>query len=324
MRTVQGEKMNQKQRKALIARVESSLLRGAEEYFIQHGFVNVPTVPHIVDITGACENVDTLYSLNYHGREAFLTQTGQTALELLTSSLEKVCCTIHSFRAEETVDARHLTEFPLIEFEFRYEADGFPQLLSHIENTIHSMVNYALKTESGSLQELGADVNALQKLKTPFPRIAYDDAVKMLDLPWGSDLKHEHEAVLTAEYSGPVFVTKYPEKIKFFNMQRNKDNPQLVNSADLLLPYSGEAVGSAVREHDYNLLVEKLRNSEMFAILSKRGKILDDFKPYLEEVRDSAVPHAGCGIGLCRVTQFVLGSDDIREATVYPRNKDSK
>ncbi len=316
--------MNPKYKKALIARVESSLLRGAEEYFIQNGFVNVPTVPHIVDITGACENVDTLYSLNYHGREAFLTQTGQTALELLTSSLEKVCCTIHSFRAEETVDARHLTEFPLIEFEFRYSNDGFQQLLSRIENTISSMVRYALRTESEALLALGADVNALGNLKMPFSRIAYDDAVKMLGLPWGADLKHEHETVLTTEFGGPVFVTRYPEKIKFFNMQRNKENSRLVDSADLLLPHSGEAVGAAVREHDYNLLVEKLKNSEMFKILSARGKTLEDFQPYLEEVKHNPVPHAGCGIGLCRVTQYVLGLDDIREATAYPRNRDSK
>lgn len=316
--------MNQKYEKALIARVESSLVRGAEEYFIRNGFVNVPTVPHIVDITGACENVDTLYSLNYHGREAFLTQTGQTALELLTSSLEKVCCVIHSFRAEETVDARHLTEFPLIEFEFRYENDGFQQLLGHVENTVSSMVNYSLRNDPKALLELGVDVNSLRNLKTPFPRIAYDDAVKMLGLLWGSDLKHEHEAVLTAEFNGPVFVTRYPEKIKYFNMQRNKENSQLVDSADLLLPYSGEAVGAAVREHDYGLLIEKLKNSEMFKILHVRGKTLEDFQTYLEEVRQNPVPHAGCGIGLCRVTQYVLGLRDIRKATVYPRNRDSK
>lgn len=309
--------MNPKYKKSLIARVESSLVRGAEEYFIQNGFVNVPTVPHIVDITGACENVDTLYSLNYHGREAFLTQTGQTALELLTSSLEKVCCVIHSFRKEKP-DARHLTEFPLIEFEFMYKGDGFQQLLGHIEKTVSSMVNYALSNDTEALLELGVDVDRIKKMKTPFPRIAYDDAVKMLGLPWGSDLKHEQEAVITAEFGGPVFVTRYPEVIKYFNMQRNREDSRLVDSADLLLPYSGEAVGAAVREQDYDLLVEKLKKSEMFKILSARGMTLDNFKPYLEEVRSDPVPHAGCGIGLCRVTQSVLGMNDIREAIVYP------
>lgn len=315
--------MDERKRKALIARVESSLVRGAEKYFQKEGFVQVPTVPHIVNITGACENVDTLYALNYHGREAFLTQTGQTALELLISSLEKVCCLIHSFRAEEAIDSRHLTEFPLIEFEFRYQGEGFPQLLSHIENTIYGMVSNALETEKESLQVLGVDLDRLKKLQTPFPQITYGEAVKMLDLPWGSDLKHEHETCLTELFKGPVFVVKYPEKIKYFNMQRNRENLQLVNSSDLLLPFSGEAVGSAVREHDYGLLVEKLKDSEMFRILSARGRTLDDFKTYLNEVRDNPVPHAGCGIGLCRVTQFVLGIKDIREATVYPMNRES-
>ena len=69
--------------KSVIARIESALFRGAENYFKENGFTHIPSVPHIVDITGACENVDTLNSMDYHGTEAFLTQTGQTALELL-------------------------------------------------------------------------------------------------------------------------------------------------------------------------------------------------------------------------------------------------
>jgi len=315
--------MNNRKQKAALARIESALVRGADHYFQQEGFVNVATVPHIVNITGACENVDTLYNFDYHGKEAFLTQTGQTALELLTGDIEKVCCVIHSFRAESDVDGRHLTEFPLVEFEFQYTDDGFPQLLHHIEQTIVAMVGNVLNLEQETLQQLGVDCARLKKMKVPFARISYDEAIQLVGLSWGDDLKHEHEMMLTQHFAGPVFVTRYPEKIKFFNMQRNLENPLLVNSTDLLLPFSGEAVGAAVREHEYDLLLKKLKQSEMFRILSARGKTLEDFSTYLDEVKNNPTPHAGCGIGLPRVAQFVLGAADIRNAVVYPMNRDS-
>lgn len=320
------EKMNETQRKALVARVESALIRGADDYFREQGFVWVPSVPHIVSITGACENIDTLYSFDYHGHEAFLTQTGQTALEEMTQELEKVCTTIHSFRKEEVVDNRHLTEFPLVEFEFRYEPekeDGFDLLLENIENTIYSMVKNVVKTEKESLEKLGVDYERLENLKKSFNRISYTKAVEILGIKWGEDLKSEHESKLMAEFGDkPLFITRYPEEIKFFNMQPNRNNLKIVNSADLLLPPGGEAVGSAVREHDYDVLIDRLDKSEMMRLLRARGKDIKDFESYLNLIKDNPVPHAGCGIGLNRVTQYVLNEKDIRKVTPYPMNKE--
>jgi len=319
--------LSKTERKALVARVECALVRGAEQYFQDKGFVWVPSVPHVVSVTGACENVNTLYDVDYHGREAFLTQTGQTALEEMVQGLHKVCTIIHSFRKEDLVDNRHLTEFPLVEFEFRYHPeieDGFEALLDCIEGTITSMVNYALKTEKSSLYHLGADIKRLEKLQHPFKRISYDAAVKMLGLKWGDDLKSQHETELMKNLGDvPLFVTRYPTAIKFFNMQENNDNPLVVNSADLLLPPGGESVGSAVREHNYESLVRRLDSSEMMRILRTRGKDINDFESYLSVIRDNPIPHAGCGIGLNRVMQFVLNEQDIRKVTPYPMNKEN-
>ncbi|MBN2053097.1 hypothetical protein JW756_06340 [Candidatus Woesearchaeota archaeon] len=313
-------------RRARVARIESALTRGAEKYFQEQGFVWVPSVPHIVSVTGACENVNTLYSIDYHGREAFLTQTGQTALEEMIQGLEKVSTIIHSFRKEESVDNRHLTEFPLVEFEFRYDPekeDGFELLLQNMENTICSMIGNVLKTEKESLEKLGVDYSRLENIKRPFDRISYDDAVKLLDMKWGDDLRSELEGKLMSIMgNNPVFVTRYPTHIKFFNMQQNACNPDIVNSADLLLPPGGEAVGSAVREHNYERLIERLDKSEMMKNLRSKGKDLKDFESYTNLVRDNPVPHAGCGIGLNRVMQYVLNEKDIRKATPYPMNKE--
>jgi len=320
------KELGKTERKALVARVECALMRGAEQYFQQKGFVWIPSVPHIVSVTGACENVNTLYDIDYYGREAFLTQTGQTALEEMVQGLHKVCATIHSFRKEDVVDNRHLTEFPLVEFEFRYnpkKEDGFEQLLHHVESTITAMVDYALKTEKSSLYRLGADIERLERLEHPFKRVSYDEAVKTLGLRWGDDLKSQQESELMKKLGdAPVFVTRYPTAIKFFNMQENKENPLIVNSADLLLPPGGEAVGSAVREHNYERLMKRLDSSEMMRILRSMGKDLKDFESYTGLVRDHPVPHAGCGIGLNRVMQFVLNEKDIRKVTPYPMNKE--
>ena len=115
-----------------------------------------------------------------------------------------------------------------------------------------------------------------------------------------------------------LFITHYPKKIKFFNMRQNPDEPEVVNSADLIMPYSGESVGSAERENNYENLVTRLVESPMFKTLARRGKTLEDFGDYLEIVKAFPVLHAGCGIGFNRISQAVLGEDDIRVSSNYP------
>jgi asparaginyl-tRNA synthetase len=311
------------QEMAMVVSIESELLKTARQYFDLHGFTEV-TTPHITKVTGSCENIDTLFGLDYFGEEAYLVQTGQLYLEALIPSLGNVFCVGPSFRAEPTVDSRHLTEFVLLEIEF---PGNFNELLSHIENIVYSMVKRVLHNRKHELELLGVDTDRLKRLEFPFRRMSYTRAVELLNrkgigIAWGDDLKSSQEGLLVGD-GVPTFITHFPEEIKFFNMRRNEKNPKVVNSADLILPYSGEAVGAAEREHDYRLLQKKLLNSEMYRKLKKRGKSIDDFRWYLEVVREKSVRHAGCGIGLNRVTQFILGTDDIRISTAYPMNKAS-
>ncbi len=306
-----------------VVSIEAELLKAARQYFDAHGFTEV-VIPHITRITGACENIDTLFTLNYFGEEAYLVQTGQLYLEALIPTLGNVFCVGPSFRAEPAADSRHLAEFNLVEFEF---PGGFDELLVHIENVIYAMVQRAVHYRKHELQFLGADIARLNKIKTPFRRITYTDAIKLLNgkgvnVKWGDDLKSSHEAMIVAD-GMPTFITHYPEEIKFFNMRRNPENPTIVNSSDLILPHSGEAVGSAEREWNHELLREKLLKSEMYKKLAARGKDIRDFEWYLDLIKENPVQHAGCGIGLNRVTQFVLGTSDIRATTAYPLNLES-
>ncbi len=107
-------------------------------------------------------------------------------------------------------------------------------------------------------------------------------------------------------------------------MIENSTNPKIVDSADLILPYGGEAVGAASREYRPNKLRERLKESMMLDQLKRQGGSIDDFKWYLDVYKKyPVVPHAGCGIGLNRVTQFIFGVDDIRMCSAYPLNKET-
>jgi asparaginyl-tRNA synthetase len=235
--------------------------------------------------------------------------------------LKKVWCAGPSFRAEPETDNRHLTEFPLLEIEF--EGD-FNELLEHIENTICSMISETLKEEK-LLKEIGVDTERLKSVKKPFKRVTYDEAVKKVGLEWGSDLKSKHEKMLVEMFGNqPLFITHFPKPIKFFNMRENDFRSDIVNSTDLILPGSGEAVGAAEREYRYEKLKERLKNSEMMKKLETRGGGVQDFQWYLDCVKSNGIKlHSGCGIGLNRVTQFVLGTDDIRKCTVFPLNSET-
>jgi len=306
-----------------VARVEAALLKGARDYFIEEGFIEV-NAPHITKATGSCENINTLFPLDYFGIQGYLSQTQQLYLEAMIPRLKKVWCVGPSFRAEQEADNRHLTEFPLLEIEFE---GNFEELLSYVENTICRMVKEVLKEEE-MLREIGIDVERLKKIKAPFQRIRYDDAIKKLSsegVKWGDDLKSKHEKML-AEMLGnkPLFITHFPKKIKFFNMRENDFIPEIVNSSDLILPGSGEAVGAAEREYRYDKLKERLENSTMMQQLKKLGGGIEDFQWYLDCVKSNGIRlHSGCGIGLNRVTQFVLGADDIRKSTVFPLNSET-
>ena len=306
-----------------LARIEATLLRGARKYFDTNNFTEV-VVPHLTRATGACENIATMFTVDHFGENCYLAQTGQLYLEVLTPFLKKVWCIGSSFRAEPSIDERHLTEFTLIELEFE---GNLAKLMEHVENTIDSMVQEVIKTRQEDMNLLGIDKQRINALP-PFKKITYTEAVTQLSshgVKWGDDLKSIHEKILV-EINGnqPLFITHYPKAIKFFNMKTNEKDPTIVNSTDLILPFSGEAVGAAEREYKHEPLLKRLEESNMLRQLIEKGGSIHDFDWYLDFYRlHGGMPHAGCGIGLNRVTQYVLGTNDIRASTMFPMNKET-
>lgn len=310
-------------RRMAIVRIWDAMFRGARSYVERHGFVGVHNMPEIVGVTGACENVDTLFKVDFFGKPAFLAQSDQLYLELLTPQLGRVYAEMQSFRMEPDADDRHLCQFSLFEIE---HLGGLDELIGHISGIVQAAAREVVARCEDELAMFGRNTEELRNLS--FGRITYSDAIELLasdfpNLAWGDDLKADHEAAIVDKI-GPCFITHYPKDIKFFNMKLNEQDERVVNSTDLLLPKAGESAGAAEREHEHGRIVERLLESDMYARLIEHGAKPEDFDWYLDAHIDREIPlHSGAGIGMARVAQFILGVDDIREAVPFLVNRES-
>lgn len=320
----------------------SEILKAGRASLERRGYTEVVT-PRLVRATGACENVNTLFEvgvdndLNWFGHQAYLAQTGQLYLEALVPALKKVYCAGPSFRAENEVDNRHLIEFYMMEIEF---AGGFADLLTEIEIYISDIAHHL--AEVGAKTDLGISPEQLTKLAAcpvVFPKVTYDEAMKILidrgeAVKWGDDINSKREAILVECFgNNPLFITHYPDPMfdhgqeieveKFFNMLPDPKQPGRVLSSDLILPTAGEAVGSAARVHTAAEMKQRLLNSRMFKRLEQMGGSLHDFDWYIAQLEAGSVPHAGCGFGISRITQWILDTADIKQAVTFASNKKS-
>ena len=327
---------------ANIGHVNEDLGVGAAENYRRRNMAYVD-VPEIVGITGACENVDTLFKVgNRQDLPLFFTQTGQLSLEQALQSFPAVWTVIHSGRDEEEEDTRHLRQFRLTEEEFdattvgmsrdTYDEEAmYEALLGNIQDTIQAMILNVLRRNAQTLERTyKRDIQKLFHAATAsFHRIAYEDAVTLLqangypEVRFGDDLKANHEASIVALLNAagtelPVFIMKYPKEIKFFNMKVSRKDPRVCLSADLILPYAGEACGSSVREHTFTSLRDRLMTSRMYELHVARGGTYSDFRWYLNIMEEEATqPHAGYGIGNDRVLQYIFGERDIRKTSLF-------
>jgi len=324
--------------KSNIARLEGQVIKSMRNWLEETGFFEI-FPPKIVRASGACENIDTLFEVGVNGNNqwfnpkhpcrAYLSQTAQLYLEALTPYLKKVYSIGPSFRAEEGNDNRHLTEFTMLEIEF---AGGFETLLEYIERIIFRAAKDLLNLPTAIKDGLNINQGYLEKLKLPFPRITYDEAVKLLDLSFGDDISSKNEQKLIQKLGNqPVFITRFPNPLydhgkeitveKFFNMIPDPENQARVLSADLILPFGGEAVGAAQRVHKFEELKWRLKNSRMFKRLKEKGGELSDFNWYFQRIKEKSIPHSGCGFGMGRIMKFLTGEENIKRVITFPCNQ---
>jgi asparaginyl-tRNA synthetase len=173
------------------------------------------------------------------------------------------------------------------------------------------------KNRSDELHELGIDPEKLLRVKPPFDRITYTEAVEIcqkagLEINWGEDIRTEAEDILTKDRDDFLFVQYYPKGIKSFYMKNNEADPRTYKNDDLLAPRGfSEIIGGSQREDDEKLLIENLR------------RIGDDpakYQWYIEIRKYGSVEHSGFGVGIDRLITWMLDLEHIRECVPFPRD----
>lgn len=308
-------------------RLTAELVSSLDTAFGRWGSQRVYLAP-FGSVTGSCEDVSRNIRVCGSGWKGYLLQTGQIALEASLDSFDSVSTMIASCR-EETVDRRHLRTFLLAEEESGWarliggSTEGTPDaVLEALCDRIESVVRYVMASV--------VDVNGVDRddielsLLAGWPRLRYGECLQLLGLlptAFGIDFDAATEQSIIELVSAggrpvPVFVTRYPREIKFFNMMESPQSADEVLSVDLLLPRVGEAVGGAVREHDPKRLSARLRASKMFHDHLADGGSEKDFDVYIDVMRSGRVPpHAGYGVGVERLAQYLSGAGDIRTAS---------
>ena len=293
-------------------RVRHEIIKGIRDYFDSHGFTLVDTP---IFTPAACEGTTTLFEVDYFEDEkVYLTQSGQLYNEANAMSFGKVYCFGPTFRAEKSKTRRHLTEFWMVEPEMAY-AD-LEEVKRVAEELVVSLVGRVLENRQEELKVLERDTAKLESVQSPFPRIAYDEAVKMLQakgsaIEWGGDFGNTDETLLTQDFDRPVMVDRYPTAIKGFYFQPDEARPELALGLDVIAPEGyGEIIGGGQRIHDLALLEERLNEHNLPR---------EAFEWYLDLRRFGSVPHAGFGMGVERFVAWMCGLEHVRETIPYPR-----
>jgi len=298
-------------RQAAILKVRHEIIRAVRDFFDSNGFTLVDAP---IFTPAACEGTTTLFETQYFDEKAYLTQSGQLYMEAAAMALGKVYCFGPTFRAEKSKTRRHLTEFWMVEPEVAFaDLDDDMRLA---EDFLSAIVRRVLENKKEELKILERDTAPLEKITPPFPRISYDDAVKMLKdkgiaFEYGTDLGGTDETVISEAFEKPVMVHRYPAEVKAFYMKQDPRDPSKALCMDVLAPEGiGEIIGGGQREDDYDTLVAKIR---------KHNLPPEAFDWYLDLRKYGTVPHSGFGLGIERTVGWICGLPHVRETIPFPR-----
>jgi len=321
-----------------ITRLRHELAKGIHDFFHEQGFfwVNTPIITGS-DCEGAGElfrvstldlqnlprngagEVDT--SQDFFGGDAYLTVSGQLAVESYCLSMSKVYTFGPTFRAENSNTSRHLAEFWMVEPEIAFadlkaNADLAEALLKYVS----ARVLDRCETDLGFFQQR-IDNTVLERLSAivdkPFITVSYTDAIDILKqsgkrfefpVAWGIDMASEHERFLAEEhFKAPVVVTDYPKEIKAFYMRLNVDE-KTVAAMDVLAPGIGEIIGGSQREERLDVLDARMDEG-----------LKETLWWYRDLRRYGTVPHAGFGLGFERLIAYITGMENVRDVIPFPR-----
>ncbi|MEK6912839.1 MAG: asparagine--tRNA ligase [Nanoarchaeota archaeon] len=299
-----------------ILKIRDTVLDAMREHWRKKGFYEY----HSPILIGTpAEGGSTLFKVDYFGKPMYLSQTWQLHAEPAIFSLEKIFTIQPAFRAEKSKTSRHITELWMAEMEAAWE--DFDYVQDDAEELIKHIVSRVLTERKSELEIIGRDWKKLEAtVKKKFPRITYDDALKLLkekkkiNIAWGKDLRTIEEDRLSELYDTPILVRHYPKIVKAFYMKEvegRTKGKEVVYGFDMIAPEGyGELVGGSQREED----IEKIK-----ANLKAQGEDPSKYDFYLDTRRYGSVPHGGFGMGVERVISWICGLETIKDAIAFPR-----
>jgi asparaginyl-tRNA synthetase len=305
-------------RQHAILKVRHTVIRAVRDFLDNDGFT-LCDAP--IFTPAACEGTTTLFEVDYfEGEKAYLTQSGQLYNEATAAAFGKVYCFGPTFRAEKSKTRRHLTEFWMVEPEMAYAKLADVMILS--ERLLSYIATRVLDERAEELKLLERDTSRLEAIKAPFPRVHYDEAVRILQdghakgeldsrFEWGGDFGAPDETYLSSQFDRPVMVHHYPAAVKAFYMARDEERAELALGVDVLASEGyGEVIGGGERATSLEFLEEQI---------ALHGLPQESFEWYLDLRRYGSVPHAGFGMGIERCTAWMCGIEHIRETIPFPR-----
>jgi asparaginyl-tRNA synthetase len=308
---------SQKQWAAL--RIRSEIMLTIQEFFHNRGFIRFDAP---ILTPSSCEGTSTLFQTPYFDEKAFLTQSGQLYGEVGAMAFGKIYVFGPTFRAEKSKTRKHLTEFWMVEPEVAFNDLNDNMTLG--EQFIEYVIQTVVSRRNAELKILERDLSKLEKIRGPFPRVSYDDALKVLEkkgvgIPWGEDFGAPHETALGEEFGKPVFVHHMPSQIKAFYFKQSDKvggpgvtgNGKYALGCDLIAPDGyGEVIGGGQREENVDVLKRRI---------AEHGLKEEDYKWYLDLRRFGSVPHSGFGLGVERTVAWITGVEHVRETIPFPR-----
>jgi asparaginyl-tRNA synthetase len=305
-------------RQHAILKVRHTVVKAVRDFFDSNGFT-LADAP--IFTPAACEGTTTLFEVDYFdGEKAYLTQSGQLYNEATAAAFGKVYCFGPTFRAEKSKTRRHLTEFWMVEPEMAYAT--LDDVMTLAERLLAFIATRVLEDRGEELKVLERDTAKLESIIPPFPRLHYDEAVKMLHqghdkglletrFEWGGDFGAPDETYLSGHYDRPVMVHHYPAEVKAFYMARDPQRNELALGVDVLAPEGyGEVIGGGERATSLEFLKEQIALHQLPQ---------EAFEWYLDLRRYGSVPHAGFGMGIERCTAWMCGIEHVRETIPFPR-----
>lgn len=294
-------------------KVQEGLVRGFREFLYQQGFTEIHTPK--IGAKGA-EGGSNLFRLDYFHRPAVLEQSPQLYKQMMVGVFDRVFETGPVFRAEKHNTKRHLNEYTSLDFEMGY-IEGFEDVMAMETGFLQYAIELLKKDYAKELSILDVSLPEVSRI----PAIRFDEAKEKVAEKYQRkirnpfDLEPEEEQLIgryaKEEWGADfVFVTHYPSKKRPFYAMDDPEDERYTLSFDLL--FRGlEVTTGGQRIHDYQMLLEKLE---------KRGMTEEGLETYLDTFKHGMPPHGGLGIGMERLTMQLLGEENVRETTLFPRD----